>query len=205
MVGSAPGSTPATPVLCGSGIDSALLEADPEGQMSTAACIAREAKRLVSTEGAALPRILRTYVAARAALSLALVLAPFLAALGGGQAVTGDGSITAVLGLCQPGLVCCGPGPARERATHDATPQRDHDCSARVSALCTIGVDLAFFSALQCAGAAGHAELRRAAGPAGADGRRADAPGWWRWPWPPGCRSMLLAAAWIQLAASHRT
>ena len=47
--------------------------------------IAREARRLVSTEGAALPRILRTYVAARAALGLALVLAPWLASLMGGR------------------------------------------------------------------------------------------------------------------------
>jgi two-component system, NtrC family, sensor histidine kinase PilS len=66
------------------GADSALLEADPEAH-SDSHFIAREAKRLVSSEGAALPRILRTYVAARAALSLALVLAPFLASLGGGK------------------------------------------------------------------------------------------------------------------------
>jgi len=45
--------------------------------------IAREAIRLVSSEGAALPRILRTYVAARAALALALVLAPWLASMMG--------------------------------------------------------------------------------------------------------------------------
>ncbi len=64
--------------------DSSLLEHDPEAP-SDSHFIAREAKRLVSTEGAALPRILRTYVAARAALSLALVLAPFVAALGGGK------------------------------------------------------------------------------------------------------------------------
>jgi len=47
--------------------------------------IAREARRVVSTEGAALPRILRTYIAARAALGLALVLAPWLAALAGSR------------------------------------------------------------------------------------------------------------------------
>ena len=41
---------------------------DPEAHTDSH-FIAREAKRLVSTEGAALPRILRTYVAARAALS----------------------------------------------------------------------------------------------------------------------------------------
>lgn len=70
--------------LVSRGADSALLEADPEVQ-GDSHFIAREAKRLVSTEGAALPRILRTYVAARAGLSLALVLAPFLASLGGGK------------------------------------------------------------------------------------------------------------------------
>ena len=41
--------------------------------------------RLVSTEGAALPRILRTYVAARAALSLVLVAMPWLASQTGGR------------------------------------------------------------------------------------------------------------------------
>ncbi len=47
--------------------------------------IAREAHRLLASEGAALPRILRTYVAARAALALALVVAPWLAALMGSR------------------------------------------------------------------------------------------------------------------------
>ncbi|MDH4391385.1 MAG: ATP-binding protein [Aquabacterium sp.] len=66
------------------GADSSLLEPEP-GAHGDSHFIAREAKRLVSTDGAALPRILRTYVAARAGLSLALVLAPFLALLGGGK------------------------------------------------------------------------------------------------------------------------
>ena len=65
-------------------VESSLPEADPEAH-SDSNFIAREARRLVSTEGAALPRILRTYLAARAGLSLALVLTPFLAALGGGK------------------------------------------------------------------------------------------------------------------------
>jgi len=47
--------------------------------------LAREARRLMSAEGAALPRILRTYVAARAALGLALVFVPWLASLMGGR------------------------------------------------------------------------------------------------------------------------
>lgn len=75
---------PANGGLVSPGADSSLLEADPDAH-SDSHFIAREAKRLVSTEGAALPRILRTYVAARAGLSLALVLAPFLASLGGGK------------------------------------------------------------------------------------------------------------------------
>jgi two-component system sensor histidine kinase PilS (NtrC family) len=64
--------------------EAALFETDPEGG-SDSRFIAREAQRLVSSEGAALPRILRTYTAARAALSLALVLAPWLASLTGGK------------------------------------------------------------------------------------------------------------------------
>ena len=43
--------------------------------------MAREAKRMVAGDGAALPRILRAYVAARAALGLALALAPWLGAM----------------------------------------------------------------------------------------------------------------------------
>lgn len=43
--------------------------------------VAREAWRMVREDGAALPRILRTYVAARAALGLALVLLPWAALL----------------------------------------------------------------------------------------------------------------------------
>ncbi|MDT7837454.1 two-component system sensor histidine kinase NtrB [Aquabacterium sp. OR-4] len=45
----------------------------------------REAERLVSGDGAALPRILRTYVIARAALGMALVVAPWVAALLGSR------------------------------------------------------------------------------------------------------------------------
>ena len=48
-------------------------------------CFEREPRPSMSTEGAALPRILRTYVAARAALGLALLLAPWLAWLMGGR------------------------------------------------------------------------------------------------------------------------
>ena len=64
------------------GLDTSVLDVDPDAP-SDSRYIAREAKRLVSAEGAALPRILRTYVAARAALSMALVVAPWLASLSG--------------------------------------------------------------------------------------------------------------------------
>ena len=47
--------------------------------------MAREAKRMVASDGAALPRILRAYVAARAALGLALALAPWLGAMLGAR------------------------------------------------------------------------------------------------------------------------
>ena len=54
-------------------------------QSTDSSFMAREANRLAAGEGAALPRILRTYIAARAALGLALVLAPWLASLMGGR------------------------------------------------------------------------------------------------------------------------
>ena len=47
--------------------------------------IAREAKRMVAGNSAAVPRILRAYVAARAALGLALALAPWLGAVLGAR------------------------------------------------------------------------------------------------------------------------
>ncbi|MBC7728100.1 MAG: PAS domain-containing protein, partial [Microbacteriaceae bacterium] len=64
--------------------EASRLDTDPEAG-SDSRFMAREALRLVAIEGAALPRILRTYVAARAALALALVLAPWLAALMGSR------------------------------------------------------------------------------------------------------------------------
>ena len=63
---------------------SSLFDTDPDG-VGDSRFIARQAARLVSTDGAALPRILRTYVTARALLSLALALAPWLASLTGGK------------------------------------------------------------------------------------------------------------------------
>jgi hypothetical protein len=125
--------------LVSRGADSALLEADPEAH-GDSHFIAREAKRLVSTEGAALPRILRTYVAARAGLSLALVLAPFLASLGGGK--------PPVLVI----LVCLAYA---SQAMSLWLLQGGQDDSAAANRLLprqwlwTIGVDLVAFSALR--------------------------------------------------------
>ncbi len=64
--------------------DRAPIEADADGNGNgDSGYLAREALRLVSTEGAALPRILRTYVMARAALGAALALSPWAAMLMG--------------------------------------------------------------------------------------------------------------------------
>ena len=102
--------------------------------------MAREARRLVATESAALPRILRTYVAARAALGLALVLAPWLASLMGGR------TPLPLLALC---LVYAGQAislwllhdPADDRQLPDHLLPRQWAW--------TIGVDLLAFSLLR--------------------------------------------------------
>ncbi len=121
------------------GADSSLLDADPDAH-SDSRFIAREAKRLVSSEGAALPRILRTYVAARAALSLALVLAPWLASMGGGK--------PPVLVI----LLCLGYASQAVslwllHGSRDDRAQTDHLLPHQW--LATIGVDLVAFSALR--------------------------------------------------------
>ncbi len=112
---------------------------------SDSSVLAREAKRLVGTEGAALPRILRTYVAARAALGLALVLVPWLTSLAGGHLPL------PLLALC---LVYAGQAvsmwllhePAPDRPMPDRhTP--DHLLPRQW--LWTIGVDLLVFSMLR--------------------------------------------------------
>ena len=53
--------------------------------MADSGYLAREALRVVATEGAALPRILRTYALARALLGLALALSPWAALLLGSR------------------------------------------------------------------------------------------------------------------------
>ena len=101
---------------------------------------AREARRLAAGEGAALPRILRTYIASRAALGLALVLAPWLSSLMGGR------TPLPLLVLC---LVYAGQAvsmwllhdPADDRQLPDRLQPRQW--------IWTIGVDLLAFSLLR--------------------------------------------------------
>lgn len=102
--------------------------------------IAREALRVVSAEGAALPRILRTYIAARAALGLALVLAPWLAALAGSRPPW------LLLLLC---LVYASQTVSLWllHGTDDDAPPPDHLLPRQW--LWTIGVDLLAFSLLR--------------------------------------------------------
>ena len=100
----------------------------------------REAGGPSSGDGAALPRILRTYVAARAALGLALVLAPGMASLMGGR------TPLFVTSLC---LAYAGQAvslwllrwPAQQRVGADQLRPRQW--------LWTIGVDLLAFSLLR--------------------------------------------------------
>ena len=102
--------------------------------------MAREAGGPSSGDGAALPRILRTYVAARAALGLALVLAPGMASLMGGR------TPLFVTSLC---LAYAGQAvslwllrwPAQQRVGADQLRPRQW--------LWTIGVDLLAFSLLR--------------------------------------------------------
>ena len=102
--------------------------------------IASEAKRLAAGEGAALPRILRTYIAARAALGLALVLAPWLASLMGGR------TPLPLMALC----VAYAGQAVSLWLLHDPAdedPLADHLLPAQW--FWTIGVDLAAFSLLR--------------------------------------------------------
>jgi two-component system sensor histidine kinase PilS (NtrC family) len=103
--------------------------------------IAREARRLVSTEGAALPRILRTYVLARAALGLLLVLVLWAAVLLGGKPPL-------------PMLVLCLIYAAQAISawvlrTTDAGPSEAPERLTVQQWAWTIGLDLLTFSALR--------------------------------------------------------
>ena len=101
---------------------------------------ARETRRLAAGEGTALPRILRTYIASRAALGLALVLAPWLSSLLGGR------TPLPLLVLClvyagQAVLLWLLHDPADDRQQPDRLPLRQW--------IWTIGVDLLAFSLLR--------------------------------------------------------
>ena len=117
-----------------------LLDTTDPDAHTDSSYIAREAKRLVSTEGAALPRILRTYIAARATLALALVLAPWLAAMGGGKPPV------LVILLCL-GYATQAVSLWMLQGARDADSLPDHLLPRQW--LLTIGVDLVAFSALR--------------------------------------------------------
>ena len=102
--------------------------------------MAREARRMVAGDGAALPRILRAYIAARAALGLALALAPWLSAMLGARLPL------PLLALC---LVYAGQAVSMW-LLHDPDPvQPAPDHLLPRQWLWTIGVDLLVFSALR--------------------------------------------------------
>ena len=114
-------------------------DADRPG-LSDSRFLAREAQRIVSGEGTALHRVFRAYVAARAALGAALVLAPWAMALVGARpplevvlaclAYAGQALSLWLLG-----------GPVEQEG---APPER----LRRRQWVMTIGVDLLVFSAL---------------------------------------------------------
>ena len=141
---SSPWGQAAGPERAASPPETSLFDPEPDGA-SDSRLIAREAKRLVSAEGAALPRILRTYVAARAALSLALVLAPWLASLSGGK--------PPVLVI----LLCLGYASQAVslwllHGSRDDSPGADASAPEHLQPrqwMATIGVDLLAFSALR--------------------------------------------------------
>jgi len=121
------------------GADTSTFDTDPDAG-SDSRFIAREALRLVSVEGAALPRILRTYIAARGALGLALVLAPWLASLAGSRPPW-------------PLMLLCLAYASQAvslwllNSADDGRPQPDHLQPRQW--LWTIGVDLLAFSLLR--------------------------------------------------------
>ncbi|OYU98152.1 MAG: histidine kinase, partial [Burkholderiales bacterium PBB5] len=103
--------------------------------------LAREARRLVSTEGAALPRILRTYVIARAALGMALVLVPWAAVMLGSRPPL-------------PMLIVCLAYAAQALSMWmlrkaDPEPSQAPERLVPRQWVWTIGVDLLAFSALR--------------------------------------------------------
>ena len=117
----------------------APLDTGPDGSADQG-FMAREARRMVAGDGAALPRILRAYVAARAALGLALALAPWLGTMLGARLPL------PLLALC---LVYAGQAVSMW-LLHDPNPdQPPPDHLQPRQWLWTIGVDLLVFSALR--------------------------------------------------------
>ena len=112
----------------------------PPGGSADQGFMAREARRMVAGDGAALPRILRAYVAARAALGLALALAPWLGTMLGARLPL------PLLALC---LVYAGQAVSMW-LLHDPNPDQPPPKHLQPRQwLWTIGVDLLVFSALR--------------------------------------------------------
>ncbi len=108
--------------------------------------LSREAHRLVSTEGAALPRILRTYVLARAALGAALALSPWAAMLLASRPPLGM-MLVCLAYASQSISLWLLQGTRRDRPTPSHLLPRQW--------LWTIGVDLLAFSLLRLLDPAG--------------------------------------------------
>jgi len=125
--------------------DSSLYDTDLEAG-SDSRFIAREAVRMVSYEGAALPRILRTYVAARATLSLVLALAPWLASLMGSRPPV-PLMVVCLVYACQAVSLWLIHGARDDRQLPDHLLPRQW--------VWTIGVDLMAFSLLRLLDTAG--------------------------------------------------
>ena len=114
-------------------------DADRPG-LSDSRFLAREAQRIVSSEGTALRRVFRAYVAARAALGAALLVAPWAMALMGARPPLG--LVLACLAYAGQSLsLWLLGGPVEQDGT---PPER----LRRRQWVMTIGVDLLVFSAL---------------------------------------------------------
>ena len=113
--------------------------------MADSGYLAREALRVVATEGAALPRILRTYALARALLGLALALAPWAALLTGSRPPPSM-VLVSLAYASQAISLWLLQGARGQVITHHLLPNRW---------LWTIGVDLLCFSLLRLLDPAG--------------------------------------------------
>ena len=129
------------------GLDAAARPETGPGQAADSRHPGPEAQRRLAAEGASLPRILRTYIAARAALGLLLVLAPWLGSMLGGRLP---------LALLVPCLLYAGQAVSMW-VLHDPEAQRDAaDRLLPRQWLWTIGVDLLAFTVLRLLDPQGH-------------------------------------------------